>query len=102
MNPDFVDLLRAFSEADVRFLIVGAYALAIHGRPRATGDLAIWIDATPENARRVWQALAVFGAPLAEISEADFAAPGVVYQIGLPPGRIDILTELTGVRFAEA
>ena len=102
MNQDFIDLLRAFIAADVRFLIVGAYALAIHGRPRATGDLDVWIDATRDNARRVWQALAEFGAPVAEISEADFAEPGVVYQIGLPPGRIDILTELTGVRFADA
>jgi hypothetical protein len=102
MNPDFVDLLRAFIAADVRFLVVGAYALAVHGRPRATGDLDIWIDATLDNAHRVLQALEDFGAPLAEISEADFAALGVVYQIGVPPGRIDILTELTGITFAEA
>lgn len=102
MNPDFVDLLRAFTAAEVRFLIVGAYALALHGRPRATGDLDIWVDATQENARRVMAALEKFGAPLAEVSEADFAAPGVVYQIGVPPGRIDILTELTGLTFAEA
>ena len=102
MNPDFVDLLRAFAGADVRFMIVGAYALAVHGRPRATGDLDIWIDATPENAPRVMAALAAFGAPVAEISEADFARPGVVYQMGVPPGRIDILTELTGLTFAQA
>jgi hypothetical protein len=102
MNPDFVDLLRAFAAADVRFLIVGAYALAVHGRPRATGDLDVWIDPTPENASRVMRALAVFGAPLTEITEADFARPGAVYQIGVPPGRIDILTELTSVAFAEA
>jgi hypothetical protein len=102
MNPDFVDLLRAFAGADVRFLIVGAYALAVHGRPRATGDLDVWIDATPENAPRVMQALAAFGAPLAEIAEADFAVPGVVYQMGVPPGRIDILTELTGLTFEQA
>lgn len=101
MNPDFVDLLRAFVAADVRFLIVGAYALAVHGRPRATGDLDIWIDATPENAPRMG-ALAAFGAPVAEIREADLARPGVVYQIGVPPGRIDILTELTGLTFAQA
>jgi hypothetical protein len=102
MNPDFVDLLRAFTAADVRFLIVGAYALAVHGRPRATGDLDVWIDATPENAPRVIRALAAFGAPMTEISEADFARPGVVYQIGVAPGRIDILTELSGVVFADA
>jgi hypothetical protein len=102
MNPDFVDLLRTFVAADVRFLIVGAYALAIHGRPRATGDLDVWVDATPDNASRVMQALREFGAPLQEISASDFASPGVTYQIGIPPGRIDILTELTGISFAEA
>ena len=102
MNQDFVDLLRAFVDADVRFMVVGAYALALHGRPRATGDLDIWIDATPENARRIMQALGAFGAPLAEISEQDFARPGVVYQIGVAPGRIDLLTDLSGLTFAEA
>ena len=102
MNPDFLDLLRAFSAADVRFLVVGAYALALHGRPRATGDLDIWVDPTAANARHVMRALAEFGAPLAGLAEADFAGPGVTYQIGVPPGRIDILTELTGITFAEA
>jgi hypothetical protein len=102
MNPDFVDLLRAFIAADVRFLIVGAYALALHGRPRATGDLDVWIEATPENAARVMRALDSFGAPLADISADDFSRCGVTYQIGVPPGRIDILTELTGLTFAEA
>jgi hypothetical protein len=102
MNPDFVDLLRAFAAADVRFLIVGAYALAHHGRPRATGDLVVWVDPTPENASRVMRALAAFGAPLAGVSEADFSRPGVVLQIGVPPGRIDIVTELTALTFAEA
>ena len=102
MNPDFVDLLRAFGVADVRFLVVGAYALALHGRPRATGDLDVWIDATPQNAQRVMTALASFGAPLKDVSAADFSREGIVYQIGLPPGRIDILTQLDGLTFAEA
>jgi len=102
MNPDFVDLLRAFIAADVRFLIVGAYALAHHGRPRATGDLDVWVDATPANAPRVMLALTAFGAPMSDIRPGDFARPGVVFQIGVPPGRIDILTELTGLTFAEA
>src|SRR5947207_360724 len=102
MNPNFLDLLRAFAAADVRFLIVGAYALALHGRPRATGDLDVWVDATAENARCVMNALREFGAPLDQIAESDFASPGVVYQIGVPPGRIDILTQLTGLTFADA
>ena len=102
MNQDFVDLLRAFVAHDVRFLVVGAYALALHGRPRATGDLDIWVEATPDNAARVMAALAAFGAPMSDIAETDFATPGVVYQIGVPPGRIDILTDLTGITFAEA
>ena len=102
MNPGFVDLLRAFIAADVRFLVVGAYALALYGRPRATGDLDIWIDPTPENATRVMRAMAAFGAPVQDITEADLATPGVTYQIGVVPGRIDILTELTGLTFVEA
>jgi hypothetical protein len=102
MNQDFIDLLRAFVAAEVRFLIVGAYALAIHGRPRATGDLDIWVEATPANAQRVIRALAEFGAPLEGVSEADLRQPGITYQIGVPPGRIDILTDLTGLTFAEA
>jgi hypothetical protein len=102
MNPDFTDLLRAFVAAEVRFLIVGAYALGLHGRPRATGDLDVWVEASPENAVRVMHALADFGAPVAELSEADFEREGVTYQVGVPPGRIDILTQLTGLTFAEA
>ena len=102
MNQDFLDLLRAFAAHDVRFLIVGAYALAFHGRPRATGDLDLWVDATPENAARVYAALRSFGAPLGEVSEPDFAVPGIVYQIGVPPGRIDVLTQLSGLVFDDA
>lgn len=102
MNQDFVDLLRAFIDRDVRFLIVGAYALGAHGRPRATGDLDVWVDPTPENAMRVMGALRDFGAPLDQISAQDFSRPGVVFQMGLPPRRIDVLTQLTAVTFAEA
>lgn len=102
MPPDFVDLLRTFAEADVRCLVVGAYALGLYGRPRATGDLDVWIDATPENAARVMRALAAFGAPLEQVTSADFSREGITFQIGLPPLRIDILTTLTGLAFAEA
>jgi hypothetical protein len=102
MPPDFVDLLSAFIDAEVRFLLVGAHALAVHGRPRATGDLDVWIDATPENASRVIHALRAFGAPLEGVTAADFSRPGIIYQVGLPPLRIDVLTELTGIDFQRA
>lgn len=102
MNQDFVDLLRAFSDHKVRFMIVGAYALGVHGRPRATGDLDVWIDPTPDNAGRVMAALRVFGAPLKDVTSDDFSRPGIVFQMGLPPFRIDVLTELSGLRFGDA
>jgi hypothetical protein len=102
MNQDFLDLLRAFIDRDVRFLIVGAYALAVHGRPRATGDLDVWVDATPENATNVMSALEQFGAPTAQVRTEDFSRPGIVFQMGLPPVRIDVLTELSGLTFGEA
>lgn len=99
MNPDFVALLRELSAAEARFLIVGAYALARHARPRATGDLDLWVDTTPENARRVHRALAAFGAPLDQLGVADLQQADLVFQIGLPPRRIDILTSLTALEF---
>jgi len=102
MNQDFLDLLRAFIEGNVRYLIVGAYALAVHGRPRATGDLDVWVDATPENAAKVMSALEQFGAPTTQVSSADFSRPGIVFQMGLPPVRIDVLTTLTGLTFSNA
>ena len=102
MNPDFHDLLRALSDAGARFLVVGAYAVSFHSEPRATGDLDIWIDPTPENAARVYRALISFGAPVSELSESDLSAPDVVFQIGLAPRRIDIMTTITAVTFEEA
>jgi len=102
MHQDFLDLLRAFIDRKVRFLIVGAYALGVHGRPRATGDLDVWVDPTPENAANVMSALEQFGAPTAQVRAEDFSRPGIVFQMGLPPVRIDVLTELTGLTFGEA
>lgn len=103
-HADFLDLLRALAAADARYLIVGAHAMAVHGVPRATGDLDIWIDPAAGNAARVWAALEEFGAPLAEhgLSVADLQTPGTVYQIGLPPRRIDLLTSVSGLGFEEA
>ena len=102
MNEDFRDLLSALCAAGARFLIVGAYAVSFHAEPRATGDLDVWVEATAENAARVLAALRAFGAPLHDLTEDDLAHPDVVFQIGLPPRRIDVLTSITGVGFEEA
>lgn len=103
-NEDFEDLIHALNDADVRYLIVGAHALAVHGIPRATQDLDIWVEASADNARRVLTALEAFGAPVTAhgITSADFEAKGSVYQLGLPPRRIDLLTSVSGVDFATA
>ncbi len=104
MNEDFQDILTALPESGARLLVVGAHALAVHGVPRATGDLQLWVEPTPENARRVWQALLRFGAPVEAlgVTPADFTEPDMVVQIGIPPRRIDLLTGLTGVDFESA
>jgi len=94
----------ALNATGARFLIVGAYAMAAHGVPRATGDLDVWVEPGPENGPRVFAALARFGAPLQAlgITLPDLLVPGVVCQIGLPPRRIDVTTVIDGVEFAEA
>ena len=96
-NRDFKDLLRAFSKGRVRYLIVGAYAVIYHTEPRYTKDIDIWVDPSPENARRAFKALARYGVPLAGVTEADFADPRIVYQIGIEPNRVDTLSEARGI-----
>lgn len=104
MNEDFRDMLAALLEAGARFMVVGAYAMAVHGVPRATGDLDIWVFPEPGNAERAWAALLRFGAPVRSIgvSREDLAIPGTVIQIGVAPRRIDLLTEISGVDFEAA
>jgi hypothetical protein len=102
VNRNFRDILLALSAEGVEFLIVGAYALAVHGLPRATGDLDIWVRLSEENARRLWQALLRFGAPLSDMDAKDFRSPDIVFRIGLPPSQIDILTSISGVDFDAA
>jgi predicted nucleotidyltransferase len=101
-NRDFKDLLRAFSRGRVRYLIVGAYAVIHYTEPRYTKDIDLWVDPSPENARRVFQALERYGAPLDGVTEQDFANPRIVYQIGIEPNRVDLIMGLTGLRFAKA
>jgi hypothetical protein len=102
LNPDFRDILSEFSAAGVEYLVVGAFALSTHGLARATGDIDLWVRCSEENAGRVMAALARFGAPLSEVSTADFVTPGIVFQIGIAPRRIDVLTEIDGVEFDDA
>jgi hypothetical protein len=102
LNPNFKDMLVALNDAEADYLVVGAYAMAAHGCPRSTGDIDFWVRPTPENALRVWNALASFGAPMAEIDIEDFSTPDIVFQIGIAPQRIDVMTSVSGVDFDDA
>jgi hypothetical protein len=102
LNKDYRDLFAALNEAAARYLLVGGYAIAYHGRPRFTQDLDVWVEATPENAERVHRALLSFGAPADRFSASDFAAPRFVVQLGVAPNRISILTTISGLEFGEA
>ena len=98
VNPDFRDLFAALNAAEARYLLVGGYAVAFHAQPR----LDIWAEPDAANAARVYEALRRFGAPLQELSASDLARAGTVFQIGVPPNRIDIVTTIDGVAFPDA
>ena len=102
LNRDYKEMLKCLADENVKFLVVGAYALAVHGFPRATKDIDFFVWADGENARKLYRALARFGAPLKGLSAADFASEGAVYQIGAGPRRIDIITRIDGVQFEDA
>jgi len=102
MSRDFRNLFAAFNEEGVRYLIVGAHAVAHHHKPRFTKDMDVWVDTTSDNAERVVRALLKFGAPKSHVSHVDFADAGQFIQIGIAPVRIDILTELEPLSFGEA
>lgn len=105
MRDDWTDLLFALLDAEVRFLVVGAHAMGVHGVPRATRDLDVWVEPSPANAERVWRALTAFGAPLdaLRLEQADFVDRATVVQFGVPPVRVDVLTDISGVpEFAAA
>ncbi len=102
MYPDFKELLLAFNAHDVEYLVVGAHALAAHGHVRATKDMDVWVRPERANAQKVLQALADFGAPLSDLTADDLSRKDTIFQIGLPPLRIDIMTDIAGVEFADA
>jgi hypothetical protein len=102
LNQDFKDILSAFCEEKVEFMVVGGYAMAFHGFVRATGDIDLWINASKENSKRVWKALEKFRAPLFDLTIEDLQILGIVFQIGIVPNRIDIITQIDGVDFSNA
>jgi predicted nucleotidyltransferase len=102
LNEDYKEMLQLLLEEQVDFIIVGAYALGAHGYPRATGDIDIWVKPNNTNSRKLYKALARFGAPLEQIEIDDFSMEGIIFQIGLIPRRIDIITKIDGVTYEEA
>src|SRR5215475_15143901 len=101
MPDDLKELLRAFNDHEVKYLIVGGYAFGVHAEPRATKDLDIFIRSDEENSKAVFRALAQYGAPLEGLSPSDFM-DGSTFQIGQPPARVDILQQIDGLTFDEA
>jgi hypothetical protein len=99
LNPDFRDILSTFIAHHVEFLVVGGYAMAAHRLPRATKDLDLWVRAEPDNGARVLSALDAFGAPRHGLSAQDLTVAGTIYQVGVPPNRVGVLTTVEGVEF---
>lgn len=102
LDKDFNEFVELFLEHNVRFLIVGGYALAAHGLPRATGDLDAWVWVNPQNALNIMRALNAFGFQNLSLTESDFSKEDAIVQLGYPPFRIDILTSIDGVAFDQA
>jgi len=102
VNSDFTDLLKLFSDNNVRYLIIGGYAVIQYAEPRYTKDLDLWISTDTANAASVYAALRAFGAPLAGLTEDDFSEEGYFYQLGVPPMRVDILMGIPGLEFDQA
>ncbi|MEW5871561.1 MAG: DUF6036 family nucleotidyltransferase [Chloroflexota bacterium] len=102
VNSDFSDLLNLFNANNVKYLIIGGYAVIQYAEPRYTKDLDLWIGADKNNAAAVYKALKEFGAPLTGLAEADFAEEGYFYQMGRPPMRVDILMGILGLEFEKA
>jgi hypothetical protein len=101
LNQDFKEFIQSLNDNGVRYLVVGGYAVALHGYPRYTKDMDIWVEVTPENASNIVKAIDQFGFGSLGVKEADFIVSNQMLQLGYPPGRIDILTTLPGVDFSE-
>ena len=99
VNSDFKELLSIFSDKQVKYLVVGGYAVMKYTEPRYTKDLDLWVKADSENSQSVFDALRLFGAPLSNLTPQDFSHEGYFYQMGVPPIRVDILMSVVGVTF---
>lgn len=99
LNPDFKEFIQSLNDNDVRYLVVGGYAVALHGYPRLTKDIDIWIDLNPNNADSIVRAINQFGFASLGLKKEDFLEPDTIIQLGYPPNQIDILTSLTAVDF---
>ena len=102
LNEDYKEILQILLSNKAKFLIVGAYAMGAYGYPRATGDFDIWVEASAENSKKIYKSLSEFGAPLSDVTEKTFTGKGIIFQIGVAPRRIDIITHIDGVTFEEA
>jgi hypothetical protein len=102
LNQDFKEFLSALNDNSVRYLVVGGYAVALHGHPRYTKDIDVWIDRTDANAERMVQALEDFGFGALGLRKADFLVEDQIIQLGYAPNRIDIITDLPGVEFTSS
>jgi aminoglycoside-2''-adenylyltransferase len=101
LNQDFKEFIQSLNDNGVRYLVVGGYAVALHGYPRYTKDMDIWVEITADNAAKILKALDQFGFGSLNVKASDFTLPDQMLQLGYPPGRIDILTTLPGVEFSE-
>ena len=102
LNEDYKEISQILLSNKVKFLVVGAYAMGAYGYPRATGDFDIWIESSGENSKNIHKSLSEFGAPLSGVTEKTFEEKGIIFQIGVAPRRIDIITRIDGVTFKEA
>jgi predicted nucleotidyltransferase len=102
MNADYIDMLKCLNKAGVDYILVGGWAVNMYGYIRATVDLDIWILADADNAKKVYAAVAEFGAPVSEMKPEEFAQYGMIFQIGVAPCRVDIISKISGVSYADA
>jgi hypothetical protein len=102
LNKDYKEILQILLKNKVKFLVVGAYAMGAYGYPRSTGDIDIWVENSLANSKIIYKSLSEFGAPVSNINKKTFTERNIIFQIGIAPRRIDIITHIDGVNFTKA